>query len=376
VDIDNLRDKTHTDIVIHAAWTPEILGQSKVEDNMPPKQYDASSVRKAMVFLNRTTGLQTQILAQADTGHDESVRITTDAGQSFDLHYAVKTTIDRRDQLVTFKTLHGDALLITRSLSSAMSELCRELNIQFIDHAGNCYLRQPGLFVMVSGSKDPTKGKVAATRGLTPAALRVVLAVLTLPSILNSNIRRIAEVAAISHGAAGAALIMLEELGLLITSARTGRRLLVMPERWLDAWTEGYLGRIRPKLEKHKMSAPVPIPAVLERVLPQMHEVALGGEAAAAYRNMGLKPGALTLYIDLDNLSVMRNLVQELKLRRDPEGKIELVNIFWNTKELHCFPTVPDALIYADLVGTGDGRTMEIATSLRKEICSYVTSES
>ena len=49
--------------------------------------------------------------------------------------------------------------------------------------------------------------------------------------------------------------------------------------------------------------------------------------------------------------------------------------MFWNTKELPCFPTVPDALIYADLVGTGDERTMEIATYLRKEICDYVASE-
>lgn len=145
---------------------------------------------------------------------------------------------------------------------------------------------------------------------------------------------------------------------------------------WLDAWTEGCLGRIRPKLEKYTMSAPIPLPAVLERVTPRVREVELGGEAAAACRGMGLKPGALTLYINFDDPSVARSLVQELKLRRDPDGKIELVNMFWNTIELASFPTVPDALIYADLVGTGDERTMEIARNLRKEICKYVTSES
>ena len=328
-----------------------------------------------MDILSRTTGLDTRILPPSGTGNDGRVTITTDAGQSFDLSYEVKTTIDRRDQLITFKTQHSDALLITRSLSSAMSEQCRELNIQFVDHAGNCYLKQPGLFILISGSKDTMKAKVAASRGLTPAALRVVLAVLTLPTILNSSVRRIAEVASISHGAAGAALIMLEELG-LFTSARRGRRVLTMPERWLDAWTEGYLARIRPKLEKHRMSAPVPISTVLERVLPQLREIALGGEAAAAYNKMDLKPGAVTLYIDLEDPNVLRNLVQELKLRRDPEGKIELVNMFWNTMELPCFPTVPDALIYADLVGTGDERTREIATKLRKKISDHVTSES
>jgi hypothetical protein len=72
----------------------------------------------------------------------------------------------------------------------------------------------------------------------------------------------------------------------------------------------------------------------------------------------------------------MRDLVLEWKLRRDPEGKIELVEIFWNAVELPSFPTVPDALIYADLIGSGDQRTMETAFALRKEICANVASGS
>lgn len=350
-----------------------LLRTREAGDNMFSKKHEQSSVEKAIEALGRTAGLAACVLDPTAIDHDGQLKISADSEHTLDLPYEVKTNIDRRDQLIKFKNLHRDTLLITPSLSNAMCGQCRELDIQFIDHAGNCYLRQPGLFVFISGEKDHTKTKPAATRGLTPAALRVVLAVLTIPSILNSNVRRIAEAASISHGAAGAALVMLEEMG-LFTSAGTGRRLLAMPDRWLDVWTEGYLGRIRPKLEKRRMSAPFPITAILERVQPEMNEWALGGEAAAAWLDMGLKPGALTLYIDLDDPSVLRNLVQELKLRRDPEGKIELVDMFWNTEALHSFPTVPDALVYADLVGTGDERTMEIATNLRKKISNHVTS--
>ena len=326
-----------------------------------------------MEALRRTTGLDASVLEQTISGQDGQFTIRTDEGRSFALPYEVKALIDPRDQLLTFKALHRGALLITASLSIAMAEQCRELGIQFIDHAGNCYLRQPGLIVFFSGAKNTTKIKPAAARGLTPAALRVIFAVLTRPAILSSNVRRIAEIASISHGAAGTALITLEEIG-FFTSVKAGRRVLAMPERWLDAWTEGYLGRIRPKLEKHRMSAQVPITTLLERVSPQMRTVALGGEAAAAHRNMGLKPGALTLYLDLEEPSLLRELAQELKLRRDADGKIELVDMFWNSQELPSFPTVPNALIYADLIGTGDERTIEIATTLRKEICNYVTS--
>lgn len=346
---------------------------------MSTDEHDVLSARLALTGLERMTGLHSQILvhgaSRLASRCDGQIAIEAGDGRTFDLPYEVKTTIDRRDQLLTFKNRYDNAVLITRELSRAMAEQCREHGIQFIDHAGNCFIRQPGFFVFVTGAKETTKSKQAATRGLTPATLRVVFAVLTSPSILNSNVRRIGEVASISHGAAGSALTMLEEAG-FFTTARSGRRVLAIPERWLDTWTEGYLGRIRPKLEKYRMSAPVPISAVLDRVSSQFREVILGGEAAAANRNFGLKPGTLTLYIDLRNANVMRDIVTELKLRRDPEGKIELVDMFWNPVELPSFPTVPDALIYADLIGTGDQRTMEIAADLRKEICAKLANRS
>lgn len=331
------------------------------------------SVNRALEALHCSTGLHTRLL-ESTVGNDETLEIGTADGRSYTLPFEFKPNIDRRDHLSTFKALHNGAVLITRPISSAMAEQCRKIELQFIDLAGNCFLQQPGLLVFISGVKDTTQDKQAKSRGLTPAALRVVFAVLTRPLILNNSVRRIAEVAAISHGAAGAALIMLEELG-FFTSAKSGRRVLALPERWLDTWTEGYLGRVRPKLEKYKMSSLVPLAEIFERVNPKMREVALGGETAAQYRNLGLKSAKLTLYLDFKDPSVMRDLVQNLKLRRDPEGKIELVNMFWNTQELPCFPTVPDALIYADLVGTADSRSMEIAANLKKKICDHVESE-
>jgi len=228
--------------------------------------------------------------------------------------------------------------------------------------------------VYVSGERANVKERPVTMRGLTPAALQLVFAVLTRPDILNSSVRKIAEVASISHGAAGSALVILEEMGFLRTST-AGRRMSAPPQRWLDAWTEGYLGRVRPKLETVRMSSINSVGALIERVNPRLREVALGGEAAAAYRNLGLKPGTLSLYVDFRSPHVVKDLVQELKLRRDPHGPVELVSMFWNTFELPCFPTVPDALIYADLVGNGDARTMEVANQLRKEISFDVESK-
>lgn len=338
-------------------------------------QNDSHAVHSALDALHRTTGLRALLKERTAPGHDRHIEIGTGDGLAFHLPYKFKSTIDRRDQLAMFKASHDHVLLITRSLSHSMAEQCRQFEIQFVDLAGNCFLRQPGLLVFVSGAKDTIQINPGAARGLTPATLRVVFAILTQPAVLNSSVRRIAEVASISHGAAGSALVTLERGG-FFTSSQANRRVLAAPDRWLDTWTEGYLGRIRPKLDKYRMSASAPISEVLAQVNPYYREVAVGGEAAAARRDLGIKPAALTLYIDMSDPTVMRELVQEYKLRRDPVGKIELVEMFWNTQELKCFPTVPDALIYADLVGAADSRSMEIAASLKQEICAYVESES
>jgi hypothetical protein len=307
--------------------------------------------------------------------HGSRMSVQTTDGRAVELVCEIKATVDRHDQLSTFKYRHGSAVLVTNSLSSAMSEQCRLLGIQFLDTAGNCYLNQPGLFVFVSGRKETTTIQAATKRGVTPAALRLMFAVLAMPPLLSQNVRRIAEVARISHGAAGTALVMLEETG-LVSKTASGQRMLLHPARWLDTWTEGYLGRLRPKLQTYRMHSAAPLSSVLDRISPAMRDVMRGGEAAAAAINLGLKPGALTVYLDLQNATVMRDLVQELKLRRDPDGNIELVEIFWNTIDLSSsFPDVPDALIYADLIGSGDDRNLEIAAQLKKKIVDDVANQ-
>lgn len=331
-------------------------------------------VRSAFNALETTTGLSASVLANHVAEHGSRVTIQSLDGRVVELALEVKTTVDRRDQLSSYKYRHGDALLVTRALSAAMAEECRRLNIQFLDASGNCFLNQPGLFVFVSGRKETTAAQAATARGLTPAVLRLVLAVLSTPVILDSNVRHIADVAAISHGAAANALLTLEEIGLL-GKAASGRRVLLLPERWLSAWTEGYLGRLRPKLQTYRMSSPLPLTALIEQVTPALREVVLGGEAAAAYSGLGLKPGALTLYVNLQEAHVMRDLAQSMKLRRDPNGNVELIDMFWNTQELPSFPTVPDPLIYADLIGTGDERSIETAAVLKKRILDHVASE-
>ncbi|WP_020651878.1 type IV toxin-antitoxin system AbiEi family antitoxin [Massilia niastensis] len=368
----------------------------KIEDHLLHEIVDS---------LRRSTGLIVELRGPGgeDEPFDDVLQIATSTEQPLLLPIDVKATVDRRDQILGFKQRHApDVVLGTGQLSAELAQYCRENNVMFADAAGNCFLKDEKLLVFILGQKGEAQNISFKDPTVTPATLRVMLAILTRPQLLNEPVREIGEAAGISHGAAGKALETLRELG-FHAATRSRRRVLSRPERWLDVWTEGYLARIRPKLHKRRMRPPS-MEYALRHVSPALYEVELGGtagahlqlfskqphqaapgaetpiaigsEAAASKLGYSIAPGELTLYVNMRDPRVMPELVQALKLRADPDGPIEIVDMFWNSLALQSFPCAPDPLIYADLISSSNSRNLEIAQQLRKVICERVQSQS
>ena len=55
----------------------------------------------------------------------------------------------------------------------------------------------------------------------------------------------------------------------------------------------------------------------------------------------------------------------DFKLKRDPQGDVEILKRFWNFDP--DAPTAPVPLIYADLIRTNDARCLEAAQMLYDE---------
>src|SRR4051812_37583950 len=91
--------------------------------------------------LRRTTGVHARVIPADASGNDNHVVLESEDGMSIELPYKIRPTVDRRDKLLSFKALYPDVLLVTQSLSTAMAEECRALNIPFVDQAGNCYIK-------------------------------------------------------------------------------------------------------------------------------------------------------------------------------------------------------------------------------------------
>jgi len=340
------------------------------------RERERKILEDALVALERTTGLQATVVAQEPRtpqgAHpDAAIEI---AGDGKRLRFLVEIkTVDRAIALATAKQqlapLGKQGVLVTPHLTAELANHCRaKLDLQFIDTAGNAYLRVPGLYVFVRGERP--QGPAATARGTrgggTATALRVVFAILCKPELLNAPYRDIVAAARVALGAVGWVFFDLHGRGYVMGGMRTRDRHVLEPGRLVEEWVTTYPIRLRPKLNRQRFRAPDPDWWQTTR-LPD--GALWGGEVAANTLTGHLKPATCTIYIDpTTRRDGVARLAKDHRLRADLEGEVEILDTFWTFPADPRQPElVPPLLVYADLMATLDPRNLEIAKRIREE---------
>jgi len=89
-----------------------------------------------------------------------------------------------------------------------------------------------------------------------------------------------------------------------------------------------------------------------------------GGEVAAAKLTKYLKPERATIY----TRGKPGQLLLTNKLKKDPDGDVEVLETFWPVEYEWPHPELaPPLLIYADLLATGDARNIETARMIYEQ---------
>lgn len=336
---------------------------------------DGQLIAAALQGLHASTGITGRILRGA-TGPTAHVSFQI-AGKTLQYVCEVKPKIDRYlalDDLKARSTPGQSILLVCHPLTTAMASRCHELDIQFIDTAGNAYITdRAGVLINVAGRKLGKESLIAAREmTITPAALRMMFAFLAKPSMLNAPYRNISKSVHVSTGAIGKVLETLEARGFIAT-APDGNRIIPSPELMLSEWATGYMSRLRPKLKKIRFTAAHP-GELRNAWAPEMRVSAWSGEVAAEALTQHLNPATFTIYMDMENASdALPALVKQFRLRADPHGPIEVVQPFWNMDDFFdSFPTVPLHVVYADLLGTHDSRNLIVAKEISRAVISHV----
>jgi len=247
-------------------------------------------------------------------------------------------------------------LLVTWYVTPQMADRMKEMGIEFIDTAGNAYINQPPLFIFIKGNRPVDRyPKERPTRAFQPTGLQVVFALLGNPGLEDKPFRQIAKAANAALGTVGWVIRDLKNLGYLLDRGKRGRRLLRKKEL-LDRWIAAYPDQLRPKNLVGRYRAPNKEWWKDEVLTP--FTAFWGGEVAAAKLTRYLKPQVVTIYIKGNP----GRLLLKHKMRKDLEGKIEVLKAFWNFEYNWQFTDlVHPILIYADLLATGDTRNIETA---------------
>lgn len=329
---------------------------------------------EALAALERTTGLKAAIAAHKPTpltGADATIRITAN-GKPFQFIAGIKT-VDRAVALAVAKNQlkpYGNrGVLVTPHLTAELANHCRNnLNLHFIDTAGNAYLGAPGLYVFVRGERPPKlAGRPIGTRGGgTTTALRIMFVLLCKPELLNAPYREIAAAAGVALGTVGWVFVDLQNRGYITGGLQKRNRRVLEPAPLLDEWVTNFPIKLRPKLHPRRFHAQDPDwwrQARLEA------GAWWGGEVAAAKLTDYLKPANCTIYLDPQNArDALGMLVKQHRLRADPQGTVEILDAFWNFQLEGPQPDlVPPLLVYADLMATLDPRNLEVAKRIREQ---------
>ncbi|MCH7570125.1 MAG: hypothetical protein IH919_06090 [Deltaproteobacteria bacterium] len=325
---------------------------------------EAKLLERAIDAFRAATGLQIEVEPQNEALYDHPRKIdalvrlrTPDIDQEFAVELKMgvtDTTLGAMTQRLT--GLPQQQMLVTHFVNPRMAERLKQMDIPFIDTAGNAYLNVPPVFIFIKGNRPPERPeKVPLTRAFQPTGLRVVFAFLCHPALVNAPYRDIAREAHVALGTVAWVVTNLKGMGYLLDKGKRGRR-LVNRKKLLDRWVTAYPERLRPKLLIGRFRTTQT--DWWKDALLTSFRAYWGGEVAAKRLTQYLKPEMITIYAREPTAQLQLNY----RLRKDPEGNIELLRAFWDVERDWVDPEmVPPLLVYADLLATGDPRNIETA---------------
>jgi len=255
-------------------------------------------------------------------------------------------------------------LLVADYINPKLAERLRKSEVNFVDAAGNAYLRHEGLYVWVTGNRDTLRLEVERERrrAFQPSGLKLVFALLCQPELAEADYRTIAETAGVALGTTQWVMRDLIREGYVLRLGRFKRR-LVKPKELLDAWVPPYVRDLRPRLLMGRFEAENM--SWWRNADLQAYGGLWGGEPAAALLTKYLKPGALTIYAD----EIPARLVVKEHLRKNEGGRIDFRKRFWRyDPEERKGDTVPPILVYGDLLALAEPRARETADRIYEEM--------
>lgn len=247
-------------------------------------------------------------------------------------------------------------LLVTEHISDELAGKYLDEGINVLDKAGNCKISDGDLFISINGRKSKSNASGRKIKAMSDTEIRLTFHLLVKEGLVGETYRTISEVAGVSLGSINNCMEDLTARGFIMNTDK-GRR-LIRRDDLVELWQERYNEVVKPKLFIKSLSFRENGNRNIwkETTLPQ--GMSWGGDCGANIVNGYLVPGAYEIYSSVPASS----LIATGKVSNTP-GEIKVYSKFWEEDDSR---TAPLLIIYADLMGSGDGRCIEAAQRLKE----------
>lgn len=357
-----------------------IREQSIVANIMKANTSESKIIASVLERLKEIRSVQAVNLRHEDILRDRAiwdgeVTLKTDRGE-FPYVFEIKTHL--RPQAIRHLHIQAETLpkrgfrakellLFADYVNPILSHQLKEGGINFIDTAGNMFLkREPGLYVYVEGRKPVVQPKVKTTRLFQPSGLTMLFGLLLEPESINLSYRDLARTNGVALGTVGWVKRDLREHGYLEPIGKD-RFCLVRKKDLLDRWVQGYASRLRPKIFLAEFKAATDD---LDESLVNLekyareHQIRWGlsggwGADELVHHHRGSQ---LTLFVEEWPNSAQKELTW-LPAEKRPITLLKAFSprIFNSVSQDTAHPVVHPLLIYAELLYQGKDRDLETA---------------
>lgn len=251
-------------------------------------------------------------------------------------------------------------LLIAKYITPTVVTELAAVGISTLDCSGNCNIRyEKNGEIRFHWTNKGEKSVLLTDRkypAFQEAGLKVIFYLLQAPSHASQPYRVIQQETGVSLGAIKNVLDVLVERDFMLVVGR--KRVLKNKKALLNLWVENYNQILKPKLQLGKMRFRTDEHRIKWFAMELPVGMFWGGESAAYMLNAYLTPGFFDIYTDIP----AAHLLKTGFVQQDENGEIRIYQKFWKWDTMNHI--VPYVLIYADLMGSGNSRCMEMAERL------------
>lgn len=264
------------------------------------------------------------------------------------------------------KDFQGACCLVAEAIEIGVKEQLKSHGIGYYEINNELFFP---VTYKVFGDKTTIKeiGLTSSKGFHAESGLKLLFYFVVSPESLKFTQRQLSEKLGISLASVNLAIKNLEKLGAIRLDSKGDKKLGDL-EELIDRWRFSYGDIEKKKLYVGRFS-PINDDAYSDWEKLPLNKVKgyWGGEPGASIlTNNYLSPGLFTIYTYENSLG---EILKNLRLKKDPMGKIEIVKAFWpeeiNDQEKRI---VPQFLIYCELLNSGIDRNKETATILKKDL--------